>query len=118
MKIFKFGGASVKDAQGFRNVVEIIRRYADTPTLVVVSALGKTTNRLEELASAFFEGRAETAALFAAIREGHRAILRELMPEEHAQFSAETEKLFSRLEHYLQQEPSDNFDFEYDQIVS
>ncbi|MBP5396392.1 MAG: hypothetical protein J6Y34_05330, partial [Bacteroidales bacterium] len=119
MKIFKFGGASVKDAQGFRNVVDIIRRHATTPTLVVVSALGKTTNRLEELATAFFEGNAEKAGeLFAAVREGHRAILHELMPDDHAEFSVETEKLFGRLEHYLQQEPSDNFDFEYDQIVS
>ena len=119
MKIFKFGGASVKDAQGFRNVVDIIRRHAATPTLVVVSALGKTTNRLEELATAFFEGNAEKAGeLFAAVREGHRAILHELMPDDHAVFSVETEKLFGRLEHYLQQEPSDNFDFEYDQIVS
>ena len=119
MKIFKFGGASVKDAQGFRNVVDIIRRHATTPTLVVVSALGKTTNRLEELATAFFEGNAEKAGeLFAAVREGHRAILHELMPDDHAVFSVETEKLFGRLEHYLQQEPSDNFDFEYDQIVS
>lgn len=119
MKIFKFGGASVKDAQGFRNVVDIIRRHAATPTLVVVSALGKTTNRLEELATAFFEGNAEKAGeLFAAVREGHRAILHELMPDDHAEFSVETEKLFGRLEHYLQQEPSDNFDFEYDQIVS
>lgn len=119
MKIFKFGGASVKDAQGFRNVVDIIRRHAATPTLVVVSALGKTTNRLEELATAFFEGNAEKAGeFFAAVREGHRAILHELMPDDHAEFSVETEKLFGRLEHYLQQEPSDNFDFEYDQIVS
>ena len=119
MKIFKFGGASVKDAQGFRNVVDIIRRHATTPTLVVVSALGKTTNKLEELATAFFEGNAEKAGeLFAAVREGHRAILHELMPDDHAVFSVETEKLFGRLEHYLQQEPSDNFDFEYDQIVS
>lgn len=119
MKIFKFGGASVKDAQGFRNVVDIIRRHATTPTLVVVSALGKTTNKLEELATAFFEGNAEKAGeLFAAVRDGHRAILHELMPDDHAEFSVETEKLFGRLEHYLQQEPSDNFDFEYDQIVS
>ncbi len=118
MKVLKFGGASIKDAQGFRNVVDIIRRHAPVPSLVVVSALGKTTNRLEELASAFFEGKAETMDLFVAIREAHRAILRDLMPEDYADFSCETEKMFSRLEHYLQQEPSDNFDFEYDQIVS
>lgn len=118
MKIFKFGGASVKDAQSIRNVVEIIRRHANGPVLVVISALGKTTNRLEELTAAFFEKRADMQTLFESIREDHRTILKELMPEDYAAYAEETEKLFSRLEQYLQQEHSDNFDFEYDQIVS
>ncbi|MBO4282744.1 MAG: aspartate kinase [Bacteroidales bacterium] len=118
MKIFKFGGASVKDAQSIRNVVEIIRKHAPEPALVVISALGKTTNRLEALASAFFENRADTQALFEAVRDDHRAILKELIPEDYAAYAEPTEALFSRLERYLQQEPSDNFDFEYDQIVS
>ena len=66
MKVFKFGGASIKNAACIRNVVEIIRNHADTPTLVVVSALGKTTNHLEELATALWpfvrQSRFRTAA--------------------------------------------------------
>ena len=118
MKIFKFGGASIKDAQGIRNVAGILEKYAAEPTVVVISALGKTTNRLESLASAFFENRAEMRTLFESVRDEHRAILKELVGENYAAYALETEKLFSRLEQYLQQEHSDNYDFEYDQIVS
>lgn len=118
MKIFKFGGASIKDAQGIRNVAGILEKYAAEPTVVVISALGKTTNRLESLASAFFENRAEMRTLFESVRDEHRAILKELVGENYAAYALETEKLFSRLEQYLLQEHSDNFDFEYDQIVS
>ena len=118
MKIFKFGGASIKDAQGIRNVAGILEKYAAEPTVVVISALGKTTNRLESLASAFFENRAEMRTLFESVRDEHRAILKELVGENYAAYALETEKLFSRLEQYLLQEHSDNYDFEYDQIVS
>ena len=72
MKIFKFGGASIKDAQGIRNVAGILEKYAAEPTVVVISALGKTTNRLESLASAFFENRAEMRTLFESVRDDHR----------------------------------------------
>ena len=118
MKVFKFGGASIKNAACIRNVVEIIRNHADTPTLVVVSALGKTTNHLEELVAAYVENRSEKMASFEAVREEHRQILEELLPGEYALYAKKLEEQFRVLENRLQQESSENYDFEYDQIVS
>lgn len=118
MKVFKFGGASIKNAACIRNVVEIIRNHADTPTLVVVSALGKTTNHLEELATAFLENHPEKHTLFESVRDEHRHILEELTDGDYALYSSGLEQQFCRLESYLQQESSENYDFEYDQIVS
>ena len=54
MQVFKFGGASVKDAEAVKNVAEILKKYAVKETIVVVSAMGKTTNGLEELVNSFF----------------------------------------------------------------
>lgn len=118
MKIFKFGGASIRNADCIRNVVDIIRNHAGGPILVVVSALGKTTNHLEELVAAFFENRPDKQAVFESIRDGHRRILEELTEGEYGHYGTELEKQFHRLEVRLQQESSENYDFEYDQIVS
>ena len=60
MQVFKFGGASVKDADAVRNVVSILKKYASTPTLVVISAMGKTTNKLEELVKAYYYKEGDT----------------------------------------------------------
>lgn len=54
MQVFKFGGASVRDAESIKNVASIILKYKEEPLLVVVSAIGKTTNALEELTKTFF----------------------------------------------------------------
>lgn len=118
MKIFKFGGASIKNAENIRNVVHILQSKADSPLLVVVSALGKTTNHLEELLKAFMENRPEKQALFEGIRQEHWQIISELIPTDIEKHSSELTKQFSLLEAYLQREPSEHFDFEYDQIVS
>ncbi|HNR54483.1 MAG TPA: aspartate kinase, partial [Flavobacteriales bacterium] len=56
MKVFKFGGASVKDAGGVRNVAEVLKHYALDDLVVVVSAMGKTTNALEEVVWAYMDG--------------------------------------------------------------
>lgn len=118
MKIFKFGGASIKNAENIRNVVEIICNYAGSSTLVVVSALGKTTNHLEELVTAFLENRSDKQKVYESIRDEHRHILEELTGGDYAAYSSDLERQFRRLEDYLQQESSENYDFEYDQIVS
>ena len=118
MKVYKFGGASIKNAENIRNVVHILQSQADAPLLVVVSALGKTTNRLEELVRAFVENCPEKQALFDGIKQEHWQILCELMPADTEVHAAEVLRQFALLESYLQREPGENFDFEYDQIVS
>ena len=54
MKIFKFGGASIRDAYGVKNLLKVIKRKADSNTIVIVSAMGKTTNALENIVSTYF----------------------------------------------------------------
>ncbi|MBO4738207.1 MAG: aspartate kinase, partial [Bacteroidales bacterium] len=71
MRVFKFGGASVKDAEGVKNVVNIIRQHIDKPLLVVVSAMGKTTNLLEALLKAHTEESDEKYAVFEQLKSQH-----------------------------------------------
>ena len=118
MNVFKFGGASIKDAGNIENVSRIIRTHCDSKLLVVISALGKTTNQMEELLHAFFHHLPEKENLFAFIKKGHFAILDALFNAEQAAIYSDMENMFSVLEDYLNNEPSDNYDFEYDQIVS
>ena len=77
MKVFKFGGASVKDAAGVRNVASIITRNNDV-MIVVVSAMGKTTNLLETLVKAHFNGWDETMEIYDDFRKFHLDISEEL----------------------------------------
>ena len=63
MKIFKFGGASVKDASGVKNLLKVIKRKADSNTIVIVSAMGKTTNALENIVSTIFLNEKRTIVI-------------------------------------------------------
>ena len=78
MKVFKFGGASVKDAAGVRNVAKILGMYKDENILTVVSAMGKTTNMLEKVAEAFYHKNADVAEQIKPIRQYHLAIMTDL----------------------------------------
>jgi len=117
MKIFKFGGASVKDAEGVKNVARIIQSQMVEPLLIVVSAMGKTTNRLEELINVFFNGKEEKENLFQNIKNEHLAIAENLFAGNVA-VCADIENLFDELHAYIQEDASENYDFEYDQIVA
>ena len=64
MKVFKFGGASVKDAEAIKNLAQILNNYPAEKLLVVVSAMGKTTNALEKLSESYFNGKADIYQLF------------------------------------------------------
>ena len=84
LQVFKFGGASVRDADGIRNVGRIIREYGTPPLVVVVSAVGKTTNALEDVVAAFAKtDNALAAERFAAVKQDHFALGQELLgPDE------------------------------------
>lgn len=116
MKVFKFGGASVKDAAGVRNVAKVLSHFRDDDLLIVVSAMGKTTNALEEVVWAFTEGK-EVHQKVEALRRAHSAVLAEVAPNDAAA-AAELVLHFDRLNVYLRGTPSGNVDRDYDHIVS
>ncbi|TCS88369.1 aspartate kinase [Anseongella ginsenosidimutans] len=118
MRVFKFGGASVKNAEGVRNITEIIRKYSGEPLLVVISAMGETTNALEKLCQAFFRRDPEAGALLEEIKAAHNAIAAELIKDKKNPVFDALNNLFVELEWILEEEPHADFNFVYDQIVS
>ncbi|HXH18169.1 MAG TPA: aspartate kinase [Chitinophagales bacterium] len=119
MKVFKFGGASVKDAPSMVNVGNIIRRHQHLQLVVVISALGKTTNALEEVAHAFFKNDIESAhKKIEALEKQHNEIAQELIKDNHHPVFSELKKLFIQLRQTLDFYHRDNFDFLYDQVVA
>lgn len=115
MKVFKFGGASVKDAASVRNLANIVGKYNES-LVIVVSAMGKTTNAMEQLVEAYFERKDNLAEHFEKIRAYHFDVLEGLFHSEHEAYQ-EVGKLFEQLSNKLELEPSMNYNFEYDQIV-
>lgn len=119
MKVFKFGGASVKDAEAVKNVANILRSYANEPVLVVVSAMGKTTNALEALAHAHYNNDKETKQkLYKEIKQFHDEIINGLLQDTNSFAYNDIENLFIELECLIEAESEGSYDFNYDQIVS
>ncbi len=116
MKVFKFGGASVKDAAGVRNVAKVLSHFSDDDLLIVVSAMGKTTNALEEVVWAYSDGR-PTKPLVEALRSTHEAVLAEVAPGDDDAKSA-LDASFRELQRTLAQRFSGRVDEDYDQVVS
>ncbi len=116
MKVFKFGGASVKDAEGVKNVAAVLESQGFNNCLLVVSAMGKTTNALEKIVDLYFS-KQPTSEAIAEIKDIHMKINSELFAESHPVF-ADTELVFADLESFLRRNKSPNYDFVYDQVVS
>ena len=114
MKVFKFGGASVKSADAVRNVAKIITDYNDN-LVVVISAMGKTTNLMETLAKAYFSNEVVINEIFNQFKVFHTEICDELFNGEGTPKSINS--IFYELENRLTKTPSFDFNFEYDQIV-
>ncbi|MCX6239002.1 MAG: aspartate kinase [Bacteroidia bacterium] len=118
MKIFKFGGASVKDAESVRNLASIVKSFPDD-LVIVVSAMGKTTNALESLTKNYFNGNAEGITQnISALKQYHFTIIEKLFGDLSNAISHEITSDFKSLEKRLRHSPSLDYDFEYDQIVS
>ena len=115
---FKFGGASLKDAEAIRNMVSIVQSY-DGPLFIVVSAIGKTTNAMEKLWTAYVQRDQEAVKqALNAIYTFHYDIIDSLDGYGRGQCLENFGYSFKQLEQYLTKEPSDDLAFEYDQIVS
>ena len=117
MRVFKFGGASVRDAASVKNVHSIISKYTDKPLVVVVSAMGKTTNKFENLVNAHFQ-KQPTAKILEDVREGHGAIVRELFGDEARSVLEDIDNTLVEVEWALDDPEGLDFHFQYDQIVS
>jgi aspartate kinase len=119
MQVFKFGGASVKDAQGIRNVAGIIQQQPPNNLVVVVSAMGETTNALEQLTWAYLRREVDIDQIWHRIRTQHEQVIRELTTTEPKVFE-QVYELFSDVEAILSQEPEPHLhpDRVYDHLVS
>ena len=118
MKVFKFGGASVKDANSVKNVETILKLYKGESILVVVSAMGKMTNALEKLTDAYFNKSGETEKILGDIKQFHYKIIEDLFPNKKHAIYNEIHNTFVEIEWVIDSEPEKSFDHEYDQIVS
>lgn len=117
MKIYKFGGASVKDAESIKNVVRVLRNEGFDHTLIVISAMGKMTNAFEKIINSFHFKTEDLQENILFIRNYHLTILEELFNNKtHAVFT-EVEDLMGELNHFLATNKSTDYNFIYDQIV-
>ena len=118
MRIFKFGGASVKDAAGIKNVYEVLQKVGYEDVLLVVSAMGKTTNALEIVIKNYFDKSAELNSSVQEVKKYHNQILMDLFEEDKNDVFAAVNTQFTDLEYFLTHNKSPNYNFVYDQIVS
>ena len=118
MQIFKFGGASVKNAANIRNTASIISSYQTSDLLVVVSAINKTTNKLEELTSTYYRQEDDPSQLLYVLKDDHIQILKDLFPDTNHPIYDDISNCFVEIEWILEEEPQDSYDYLYDQIVS
>ena len=118
MRVFKFGGASVKNASAVRNVAEILQQFPEENLVMVLSAMGKTTNALEKVVKSYFLEDGKTSLYLNEIRLYHYSLADELFTGISHPVYAALNDLFSTLDLYLSKTQSKVFDYEYDQIVS
>src|SRR5690554_140611 len=102
MKIFKFGGASVKDANGIKNVCNVLQQTKVNEVLIVVSAMGKTTNALELVIKHYFDKSEQLQDSISQVKDYHFEIITELFEGTHVVFST-VGNLFFDLNHFLEQ---------------
>ena len=117
MKVFKFGGASVKNSDSIRNIVEIIRSYGTKELIIVVSAMDKTTNALENVLELYLKNNQEYLKKIDQIFIFHDKICRDLFPKNHNVFSG-LKNIITKLVSFLKNNKSPNYSFVYDQTVS
>ncbi len=116
MKVFKFGGASVKDAEGVKNVAKVLKSEGFKNCILIVSAMGKTTNELETVIDKYLK-KEDYQAELAVIEKKHQAIAQEIFEKNHLVFS-EIKDLFDSVRTFLTDNFSTDYNFIYDQVVS
>lgn len=117
MRVFKFGGASVNSVEAIRNMADIVSRYLDKPLVVVVSAMGKTTNLLERVVPGVPQNDDERQELIAQSIDYHLGIARQLFGSDNNQTITQLKELFAQLDERSAMLPS-SYNYDYDQVVS
>lgn len=118
MHVFKFGGASVNSVDRVKNIAGILRHYPEEKLLIVISAMGKTTNALEKVVDAFFAGNREQAlALFNNIKQNHLTTAKYLLVKNYLATEKQLIDFFTEVEWLLYDKPVRSYDYYYDQVV-
>ena len=118
MKIFKFGGASVKNADGVKNLAKVLQHEGVKDTLVVVSAMGKMTNAFEKIVAAYYTKNDTLSDAILDVRNYHLHIIKNLYFEEKNDIFFDFEHIFAQLNGFLVKNDSKDYNYIYDQIVS
>lgn len=117
MRVFKFGGASIKDADSVKNIVKVLQEVGYDNTLVVVSAMGKITNAMEAIVNAYFDDKAALSTSIQEVVDFHYTILIDLFPNNQHPVFKKVKTLFDEVEGFLAWNKSPNYNFVYDQVV-
>ncbi len=118
MKVFKFGGASVNSVERIQNVAHILQHWEKEKIVVIISAMGKTTNALEKVVDAFFAGQKEEAlGLFEQVKQQHLTTAKYLLVTHYLACEAQLKDFFTEVEWLLHDKPVREYDYYYDQVV-
>lgn len=118
MHIFKFGGASVKDAAGVKNLLRVLQNQGYNNVLLVVSAMGKTTNAFEQVVKAYLEKDEKLDTYLLEVKTYHTKLISDLFSDKNHAILFEIEHIFGLLKGFMLANRSTNYSFVYDQIVS
>ena len=118
MRVFKFGGASIKDPQQIRNVLHVLQTVGYKDSIIIASAMGKTTNALEEVVDAYFNNPTVLQSKLQIVKDYHFAIVEDLFPDKTHIIYHQIDGLFVEIETFFELNKSPNYNFVYDQIVS
>ena len=117
MQVFKFGGASIKDANGVKNLASVLNKTGQKNTLIVVSAMGKTTNAIELLIKNYFENKKELQSSLQEVKKYHNEILLDLFENVNHIAFKKVNTLFDELNRFLKTNKSPDYNFGYDQVI-
>lgn len=118
MQVFKFGGASVNSVERITKLGYILKGFSDEKILVVISAMGKTTNTLEKVVDTFFSGKKEEALqLFELVKNQHLTTAKQLLVTQYLECEEQLKEFFTEAEWLLHDKPQREYDYYYDQVV-
>ncbi len=118
MEIFKFGGASVKDANGVKNFLATLQKLAKEDVLIVISAMGKMTNAFEGIVKAYFEKEPDLQEKLLNAKQFHMEIVENLNFDQNSKIVKEIDTIFEEITSFFKKNNSNDYDYVYDQLVS